>query len=93
MLLMGVFFAFIVGWAMGSRGGEQRYEEVVSAFKEVRDSDEFATLVGALRTHSGYLLRQAADWLQDTEAQVSQSTDFVERVRNMVQPRTADDDG
>jgi hypothetical protein len=88
---MGVLFAFIVGWAMGSRGGEERYSEVVSAFKEVRDSDEFATLLGALRTHSGYILRQAADWLQETEANAPQATDFVERVRNMVQPRVEGD--
>jgi hypothetical protein len=85
---MGVFFAFIVGWAMGSRSGEQNYEEVVSAFKEVRDSDEFATLLGALRTHAGYILRTAADWLQDTEAKVPDSTDLIARVRNLVQPRS-----
>jgi hypothetical protein len=89
---MGVFFAFIVGWAMGSRSGEQNYEEVVSAFKEVRDSDEFATLLGALRTHTGYLLHQAAAWLQDTEASVPDSTDFIARVRGLVQPRTGETD-
>jgi len=87
---MGVFLAFVVGWAMGSRGGEQGYEDVVSAFKEVRDSDEFATLLGALRTHTGFILRQAADWLQSTEAKVPQSTDFIERVKGLVQPRTDD---
>ena len=48
-------------------------------------------LLGALRTHSGYVLRQAADWLQETEANAPQATDFVERVRNMVQPRVSDD--
>jgi hypothetical protein len=87
---MGVFFAFVVGWAMGSRGGEQGYDDVVSALKEVRDSDEFATLLGALRTHSGYVLRQAADWLQDAEAKVPESTDFIARVRSLVQPQVED---
>jgi hypothetical protein len=87
---MGVFFAFVVGWAMGSRGGEQGYEEVVTALKDVRDSDEFATLLGALRVHAGYLLRQAADWLESTESNAPQASAFVERVRNMVQPRTED---
>jgi hypothetical protein len=87
---MGVFLAFVVGWAMGSRGGEQGYEDVVSAFKEVRDSDEFATLVGALRTHTGFVLRQAADWLQSAESQVPQSTEFIDRVRGLVQPRSDD---
>jgi hypothetical protein len=84
---MGVFFAFVVGWAMGSRSGEQGYDDVVAAFKEVRDSDEFATLLGALRVHSAYVLRQAAEWLESTESKASQSGEFIDRVRSLVQPQ------
>jgi len=87
---MGMLFAFLVGWAMGTRGGEQSYDDVVNAFKEVRDSDEMATLMGALRTHTGYVLRQAADWLESSEATLPTSTDFIERVRGIVQPRNED---
>jgi hypothetical protein len=77
---------------MGSRVGEQNYDEVVQAFKEVRDSDEFATLLGALRTHAGHMFRQAADWLDDAEARVPTTTDILDRVRTLVQPRAAESD-
>jgi hypothetical protein len=90
--LMGVLFAFLVGWVMGSRGGEQSYDEVVAAFKEVRESDEFATLLGALRTHTGHMLRQAADWLEDAEARVPETTDLIERVRGLVNSRRTEED-
>lgn len=86
---MGTFLAFLVGWAMGSRGGEQQYDDVIAAAKEVRDSDEFATLLGALRTHATFLLRQAADWLESSESRATDRTDVVSRVRAMVQPRDA----
>jgi hypothetical protein len=87
---MGVLLAFVVGWAMGSRGGEQGYDDVVAAFHDVRDSDEFAVLVTTVRTHGGHVLHQAADWLQSAEARVPQSNDFIERVRGLVAPRSGD---
>jgi hypothetical protein len=83
---MGVLMAFVAGWVMGARGGESGYDDVVQALKEIRDSDEFATLVSALRTHSGHVLRQAADWLQDLDSAPPQAAEFMDRVRALVQP-------
>jgi hypothetical protein len=89
---MGVLLAFFVGWAMGARGGDQQYDDVVKAARELRDSDEFATLVGALRIHAGYVLRQAADWLQETDVHAT-SGEFISRVREVVRPRGGDETG
>lgn len=88
---MGVLLAFIVGWAMGSRGGEEHYDDVVNALRELRDSDEFTTLVNALRTHAGHVLRQAGDWLQDTD-HAATSTEFIARVRALVTPGATEPD-
>jgi hypothetical protein len=36
------------------------------------------------------MFRQAADWLDDAEARVPQTTDLLARVRSLVQPRGED---
>ena len=90
---MGVLFAFFVGWRLGARGGEQGYEEVVSALKDVRESEESATLVAVVRSHGGQLLHNAADWLQSAAtADGTTTADLFDRVRAMVQPGRAVED-
>jgi hypothetical protein len=84
---MGILFAFFVGWRLGARGGEQGYEEVVTALKDVRDSDEFGTLIAVARNHGGQLLHNAADWLQSAgQADGATAAELFDRVRSMVQP-------
>ena len=81
---MGVLFGFVVGWAVGARGGVQGYQEVVAAAREVLRSEEAATLQAALRMHAEHTLRQLADWLQETREGGDAVEDVMSRVRRLV---------
>lgn len=81
---MGVLFGFVVGWAVGARGGVQGYQQVVVAAREVLRSEEAATLQAALRMHAEHTLRQLADWLQETRESGDAVEDVMARVRRLV---------
>lgn len=84
---MGVLFAFVVGWLLGARGGQQSYDEVVESAKVVLRSDEFALFKTAIRRHAGATLQQAAEWLQsDREGGAGNLEDVIARVRQLVRP-------
>jgi len=85
---MGIFLAFIAGWVFGSQSGKEEYDDVVAAAIAIRDSDEFATLISAVRLHAGHVLRSTADWLQEPPAERdgSDREDLLARVRSMVRP-------
>lgn len=82
---MGVLIGFLVGWAVGARGGKKGYDEVVAAGKEVLRSEEFETLQTVLRMHAEFTLRQLADWLQETREAGNVTEDVLTRARRLVQ--------
>lgn len=49
---MGTLFGFIVGYVLGARAGSQKFDEVVAAAKEVRNSEEFMALLDVVRLHA-----------------------------------------
>ena len=79
---MGVLLAFAVGYALGARAGAQGLEEIVTSLKEIRESEEFAGMVNAFRSHAGHLLREAAEYV-GAERQSLTMSDLVERMRSM----------
>lgn len=87
---MGALIGFLVGWSVGSRGGQRGYNDVLAAAREVLQSDEFAALTAAVRSHTEYTLRALADWLQETRESGAVADDLMERVRRLVLPSEAD---
>ena len=81
---MGVLLAFLVGWAVGARGGAGQYDDVVAAYRALRDSDEVAALLAALRSHAGYTLKEVGEWLSSDERISVSAPDVVMRVRDLV---------
>ena len=79
---MGVLLAFAVGYIVGSRAGQAGLEEIKSSIQSIRESEEFAAMVAALRSHAGHALRDAAD-LVGAESQSIRIDDLVDRVRAM----------
>jgi hypothetical protein len=60
---------------------------VVDALKAVRESDEVADLVAALRQHAGYSLRTMGERLLDSgDNRPGSVVDMLARVRAMVAP-------
>ncbi len=83
---MGILFAFVAGWATCARGG-QTTDEVVEALKAIRDSQEVADLLAALRQHAGFSLKSLAESLLDSgDGPPTSATDLLARVRALVQP-------
>ena len=84
---MGILLAFCAGWLTCARGG-QTSDDVLEALNAVRNSEEVADLVAALRQHAGYSLRTLGEKLLDSgDNRPSASVvDILTRVRAMVQP-------
>lgn len=85
---MGALLGFFVGWVVGARGGTKGYTEVVDAGREVVRSPEFRALLEVVRAHTGYTLRQLADWLEIGTAPTPPAggDDLLSRVRALVTP-------
>lgn len=79
---MELLLAFAIGWAVGAKGGEQGYRDVIDAARDLRRSDEFHALLDALRSHLAGTLRVLADVLAETEAPLTAAS-VVERVARM----------
>jgi hypothetical protein len=83
---VGILFGFIAGWATCARGG-QSTEEIVEALKAIRDSQEVADLVAALRQHAGFSLKSLGESLLDSgDGRPPSAADLLARVRALVQP-------
>jgi hypothetical protein len=55
---MGLLVAFGVGFLIGAQGGREGFDDVVTAAREVRNSEEFADLVMAARGHISESLQE-----------------------------------
>ena len=86
---MGVLLAFAVGYVLGARSGAGGLDEIVTSLKDIRDSEEFAAMVHALRSHAGHVLREAAE-LVGVETQTMTMNDVLERMRAMATQRGVD---
>jgi GTP1/Obg family GTP-binding protein len=85
---MGILLAFLAGWATANRASRDSHEEVVTALKAVRDSEEMAALAKALRAHTGYVLKEVGEKLLDTggDGRPVGIPDVLSRVRAMIVP-------
>jgi hypothetical protein len=84
---MGILLVFAAGYVMGARAGGESLDEVISAMRTIRDSDEFNDLVRALRSHAAHSLRGLATMMEDGREQVVDRTspnDLVDRVKLIV---------
>jgi hypothetical protein len=78
---MGALLGFFVGWAVGSKAGPKRFQEVVSAAREVQQSEEFGALVQISRAHLASALQELSRLVSATEE--PGPDDLVNRVRRM----------
>jgi hypothetical protein len=84
---MGLFAAFVIGYAIGARAGSGNLDEVRDAIVELRNSDELADLAAAVRAHAGHTLHALAGMLQPDEAPGhaldGDPDDLVDEVKHM----------
>jgi hypothetical protein len=84
---MGLVLVFAAGYVMGSRAGNESFDDVVDAVQSIRRSEEFHDLVAAMRTHAAHSLRGLAMMLEkgrEESVEVAGSNDLLDRVRLIV---------
>ena len=58
---MIAFIALVVGYVMGAKAGSRDLDQVTSSLKRLGESEEFADVVSAVRSHLGHTLRELGD--------------------------------
>lgn len=84
---MRVFVALAAGYVIGARAGSKDLDDLTRALKALRDSDELADVVTALRSHLGQTLRElaaAVDGQPRGQLDAAEAGDLVDRVRHLV---------
>ena len=87
---MGMLIVFAAGYVLGSRGGDESFDEVVKALRAIRRSEEFDGLVKAAKVHAASSLRGLADMVEqlgDGADDRVVSSDLLERVRVLASRR------
>jgi hypothetical protein len=82
--MMGMLIVFAAGYVLGSRGGDESFDEVVKALRAIRRSEEFDGLVKAAKVHAASSLRGLADMVErlgDGGDEPVVPSDLLERVR------------
>jgi hypothetical protein len=82
---MGLIMAFVAGYFVGGRGGNEGFDEVVSALKALSESQEVEDLLKALRSHTSHVLQELGKRLEpEYEGPMSMDT-ILDRARGFVQ--------
>jgi hypothetical protein len=88
--MMGMLIVFAAGYVLGSRGGDESFDEVVKALRAIRRSEEFDGLVKAAKAHAASSLRGLADMVEqlgDRGDERVVPSDLLERVRVLANRR------
>ena len=82
---MGLIMAFVAGYYVGGRGGNEGFDEVVGALKALGESQEVEDLLKALRSHASHVLQELGKRLEpEYDGPVSMAT-ILDRARSFVQ--------
>jgi hypothetical protein len=82
---MGLIMAFVAGYIVGGRGGNEGLDEVSDALKAVADSQEVKDLLIALRSHASHVLQELGRRLEPESAEPISMMTILERARTLVQ--------
>jgi hypothetical protein len=82
---MVAFIALVVGYVMGAKAGSRDLDQLAGSLKRLAESEEFADVVSAARSHLGHTLRELGA-LVDGPGELTDATDtgdLVDRVRHL----------
>jgi hypothetical protein len=80
---------FAAGYALGAKGGNQGFDDLVATAREVLRSREFQSLVAAARSHAGATLRQLGDLVEGGEAAPPAMDNVLDMVKALVDRQRA----
>jgi hypothetical protein len=79
---LGLLTAFGVGYLMAAQGGKEGVSEVVAAAKAVRESDEFAFFMKAVRSHTAEVFQELSKRISGDSSAPLSITTLLERNRS-----------
>ena len=80
---MRIVLGLAVGYVVGAKTGSKDFDQVVKSLRALRESDEFADLMAAVRAHVGHTLREVANALDGSSTPEEEGDDLVDRVRQL----------
>ncbi len=81
---MVAFLALLVGYVIGAKAGSKDLDQVAGSLKRLGQSEEFAEVVTAMRSHLGHTMRELANVVDGTADSSEDAGDLVDRVRHLV---------
>ncbi len=80
---------FAAGWALGSKTGNQGFDDVILTAKGIFSSKEFQNFLAAVRSHAAFALREMGDLVDTEVTDKTPSGDLVDFVLALVERRDA----
>ena len=80
---MVAFLALLAGYVIGAKAGSKDLDQVVGSLKRLGQSEEFADVVSAVRSHLGHTMRELATVVDGTGELPEETGDLVDRVRHL----------
>jgi hypothetical protein len=86
---MGTILTFAIGYFVGLHTEKKEFDDLAQAVKALRQSDEFAGVVMAARSHLGHSMRALADAVDGGSAissgqlRLDEEADLVSRVKDL----------
>jgi hypothetical protein len=81
---MSVFAALVVGYVVGAKTGGKDLDKLGRSLKALCETDEFADVVSAARSHLATTMRELASIVDGERGLPESGGDLVARVRNLV---------
>ena len=81
---MGIVLAFAVGYFVGANAGQESYQEVLTSLRAVRESDEFGSLMEALRSHAAATLHELSIRVGQPPDEPLTPASVLDRVRDLI---------
>ncbi len=82
---MGLIMAFIAGYIVGGRGGNEGFDDVTDALKALGKSEEVKDLRMALQSHASHVLQEIGRRLEPDGVEPVSMSSILERARGLVQ--------
>jgi hypothetical protein len=86
---MGTIVTFAIGYFVGLQADKKDFDDLAKALKALRQSEEFAGVVMAARSHLGHSMRAVADLVDGGSAlaagpaRLDDEADLVARVKDL----------
>lgn len=81
---MVAFMALLAGYVIGAKAGSRDLDRVVGSLKRLGESEEFADVLSAVRSHVGHTMRELGTMLETPGERTDETGDLVDRVRHLV---------